>query len=285
MIKDFNVEVTLFPGCRALNKYPGISSSSFEILRSLGLRVKLPTNILCCGRPIESPGILKDEQTNALAYFNFTKLMDRPRYVIVVCNGCYSVFTRALSLEELKSEHGIETECLHIAEVVWFKRHDLAKRAKVNFNKLKVAVQVGCHYLYSPYRETIKGEEGEDILEDIALAFNAKVVDYEEKRTCCGGPAIKWLGHITSTISHEKARSFMKSDADMLLTMCPTCLATLDKAQQELMSLEKVERTLPILHVSQFVALALGFDLIKTLGLHLQLSHQELQALHSLLNF
>ncbi|MEM4576312.1 MAG: heterodisulfide reductase-related iron-sulfur binding cluster [Candidatus Nezhaarchaeales archaeon] len=284
MIKDFSAEAILFPGCRALNKYPGISSSSLEVLKLLGLKVKLPTNILCCGRPVESTGILKDEQTNALAYFNLTKLMDKPRYLIVVCNGCYSVFSRALSLRELKSEYGIDPECFHVAEVVWLKRHDLAKKAKLNFNKLKVAVQVGCHYLYSPYRETIKGEEGEDILEDIALAFNAKVVDYEEKRTCCGGPVIKWLGHVTSTISHEKAKSFIESDADLLLTMCPTCLATLDKAQQELMNLGKVERTIPILHVSQFVALALGFDSVKTLGFHLQLSHQELQALHSILN-
>ena len=276
-------EVVLYPGCVSLNKYPGILKSSIELLRLLNINVKLPTNMLCCSRPLERLGIIGEEHTSALAYFNVTKLMGNPDEVVVVCNGCYLAFRRALEANELKKDMEVKAKCSHIAELVWSNRRELAEKAKVKLDKLKVAIHVGCHYLFYPHGSIVKGEEGEDILEDIALAFNVNVVDYEERRTCCGGTIVKWLRGVTSSIPKRKLESIAESGADVILTMCPYCLRTFNRVQQRLKKLKEIERIVPTLHVSQFAAIALGLDPLKVAGLHLQVPAQELGALRKLL--
>lgn len=268
-------EIVYYPGCMSLNMYPGIAKSTLEILKLLGINAKLPVSILCCGLPIELLGIAKNEHVNALACFNIAKLMGNPDHIIVSCNGCYLTLKKALSSEELKMKCGVKARCLHIAEIIWRNRYKLAEKAKVDLSKVKIAVHVGCHYNYAFHGEIVGGEDGEDILEDIALAFNAEVMDYEEKHTCCGAPAVKWTGNVMLELSQRKIMSIIDSGADMVLTMCPACMSMLDKTQYELKQLEEIERAVPILHVSQLVALALGYDVRKTLGLHLHLSAQE----------
>jgi heterodisulfide reductase subunit B len=282
---DGTKEVVLYPGCVSLNKYPGIVKSSIELLKILNVNVRLPTNMLCCSRPLERIGIIGEEHTNALARFNVTKFMDNPDEVVVVCNGCYLALRRALEADELGKDAEVKAKCSHIAELLWHGRHELAKKARTRMEKLKVAVHVGCHYLFYPHGDIVKGEEGEDILEDIALAFNANVVDYEERRTCCGGTIVKWFRDVTFSIPRRKLESIIESGADVILTMCPYCLRTFIRAQQRLKKLKEVERTVPTLHVSQFVAIALGLDPLKSAGLHLQMSAQELEGLRRLLTF
>jgi heterodisulfide reductase subunit B len=280
---DGTREVVLYPGCVSLNKYPGIVKSSIELLKIINVNVGLPTNMLCCSRPLERIGIIGEEHTNALARFNVTKFMGNPDEVVVVCNGCYLALRRALETNQLRKELKVMTKCSHIAELLWSNRRELAEKAKVKLDKLKVAVHVGCHYLFYPYGDIIKGEEGENILEDIALAFNANVVDYEERRTCCGGTIVKWFRDVTFSISRRKLESIMESEADVILTMCPYCLRTFIRAQRRLKKLKEIEKMVPTLHVSQFVAIALGLDTLKVAGLHLQMSAQELEDLCNLL--
>lgn len=280
---DGTREVVLYPGCVSLNKYPGIVKSSIELLKIINVNVGLPTNMLCCSRPLERIGIIGEEHTNALARFNVTKFMGNPDEVVVVCNGCYLALRRALEANQLRKELKVMTKCSHIAELLWSNRRELAEKAKVKLDKLKVAVHVGCHYLFYPYGDIIKGEEGENILEDIALAFNANVVDYEERRTCCGGTIVKWFRDVTFSISRRKLESIMESEADVILTMCPYCLRTFIRAQRRLKKLKEIEKMVPTLHVSQFVAIALGLDTLKVAGLHLQMSAQELEDLCNLL--
>ena len=277
-------EVVLYPGCVSLNKYPGIVKSSIELLKLLNVNVKLPTSLLCCSRPLERIGIIGEEHTSALAYFNVTKLMGNPDEVVVVCNGCYLALRRALEANELRKDVGLKAACSHIAELIWHGRRILAEKAKVKMDKLKVAVHVGCHYLFYPHGDIVKGEDGEDVLEDIALAFNANVVDYEERRTCCGGTIVKWFRDVTSSIPRRKLESIMESGAHVILTMCPYCLRTFNRVQQRLKKLKEIKRIVPTLHVSQFVAIALGLDPLKVAGLHLQVPAQELEDLRRLLS-
>jgi len=276
-------EIVLYPGCVSLNKYPGIVKSSIEVLKLLNIKVRLPTSMLCCSRPLERLGIIEEEHTRALAHFNMAKLMGNPDEVVVVCNGCYLAFRRALEADDLKKDREVRAKCSHIAEITWRNRRYLAEKVKVKLDKLKVAVHVGCHYLFYPHGDIIKGEEGEDILEDIALAFSASVVDYEERRSCCGGTIVKWFRKVSSSISRRKLESIIEVGANVILTMCPYCLRTFDRVQQRLKKLKKIEEIVPTLHVSQFVATALGFDPLKVAGLHLQVPAQELEALLKLL--
>ncbi len=268
-------DIVYYPGCMALNVYPGVTKSSLEVLKLLGINVRLPKSVLCCGLPIEILGIAKSSQISSILRFNIAKLMGNPDYIIVPCNGCYMMLRKALGDVTIKAPQELKSRCIHIAEVLWSKRHQLAKMAKLDLSKLKVAVHIGCHYSYAFHKDVIRGEEGEDILEDIALAFNAEIVDYEEKHSCCGAPAVKWSGNIMLELSQRKITSIIDNGADMVLTMCPACMLMLDRTQYELRQLEEIERAIPILHVAQLVALALGFDAKKIAGIHLHYSSQE----------
>lgn len=275
VLKEIKGHVTYYPGCMSINVYPGIARSTLELLRLLSIDAKLPISMLCCGLPIGLLGIAKAEQMNAIVCFNVAKLMSNPDYIVVSCNGCYLALNKALSSEEFRRRYGVRARCLHVAELLWQSRHELARKVKRDMSKVKVAVHVGCHYNYALHGRALRGEEGEDILEDVALAFNSEVVDYEEKHSCCGAPAAKWIGHIMLELSQRKITSIIEGGADMILTMCPACMLILDKTQYELRQLEELTRTIPILHVSQFIALALGYDPNRIVGLHLHLSAQE----------
>jgi len=273
--KEVKGDVVYYPSCMSLNVYPGIAKSTLEVLKLLGINVRLPKSVLCCGLPIGVLGIAKSPQVNSIARFNIAKLMGNPDYVIVSCNGCYMTFRRALSSGPTGEIQEVKSQCIHIAEVLWSRRHQLAKMAKPNLSKLKIAVHVGCHYNYAFHGDIIKGEEGENILEDIVMAFGAEVVDYEEKHSCCGAPAVKWSSNVMLELSQRKITSIIDSGADMVLTMCPACTLMLDKTQYELRQLEEIERAIPILHVVQFVAIALGLDARRVAGVHLHYSSQE----------
>ncbi|MEM2025529.1 MAG: heterodisulfide reductase-related iron-sulfur binding cluster [Desulfurococcaceae archaeon] len=268
-------EVVYYPGCTSLNMYPGIAKSTLEVLRFLGINAKPPRGVLCCGMPLNLLGIAKEEHVDAMACLNIAKLMGDPDYVVTSCNGCYLTLNRALSSEFFKLRCRVKAKCVHVAEVIWRNRRSLSEKVKADLKKLRVATHVGCHYAHALQGLAVKGEEGENLLEDVALAFNAEVVDYEERHSCCGAPAVKWMGSVMIELSQKKITSIIDSGADVVLTMCPACMLVLDKTQYELKQLEEIEKVVPVLHVSQLTAIALGFDARKVAGIHLHMAARE----------
>ena len=70
------------------------------------------------------------------------------------------------------------------------------------------------------------------------------------------------------SLPHTKIKldSLNESKPDAVLVVCPYCLAQLDRMQQKLNYRKIGNYDVPVIHITQLVALALGVD-IKILGL------------------
>ncbi|RLF15917.1 MAG: hypothetical protein DRJ97_02655 [Thermoprotei archaeon] len=241
--------------------------SSIKVLRGLGFEVSAPEVTLCCGMPFEIAGLLDREGLERIAIHSL-KAASKEGTMVTPCNGCY----RALNLA-LRDE----VKCLHVAEVLWRARDELKKAAGDALRGVKVAVHVGCHYAYAMRERALKGVEGEDILEDIALSMGADIVSYDEKKLCCGATAMKWprIMEALNPITKLKVESLLNSGAEAVLVMCTACQLAIDRAQYQMKNLGELDKTIPVLHVSQLVGLALGLHPIDDLGLHLHLIRPE----------
>ena len=261
--------LAFYPGCIATSIYPGVTYSSIKVLEKLGFKASSPEHVICCGLPLEVAGMMDRGRLVKLADYNLRNFI-RHDVLVTPCNGCYRTFNMAL---EAAPNALSKARCLHVAEVLWSLRERLGEVAKASLEGLNVVTHVGCHYAYAMPSKAIRGEEGEDLLEDIALSLGMNVLSYEEKAACCGATAIKWprVLEALSPISKLKVMSMVESGADLMVVMCTACQLMLDRTQYQLWNLGELDRVIPVLHVSQLVGLALGLHPLEDVGLHLHL--------------
>jgi succinate dehydrogenase / fumarate reductase cytochrome b subunit len=125
---------------------------------------------------------------------------------------------------------------------------------------LKIAPFYGCQILRP---SKILGFEDPDrpwSLEAIITACGGDPVDYPAKIKCCGFPIIAAreetaLGELIQPI--EQA---VDAGADAMVTPCPLCHLSLDAWQQKLEAATGRTFQLPILHLSQLIGVAAGFE-------------------------
>jgi succinate dehydrogenase / fumarate reductase cytochrome b subunit len=136
----------------------------------------------------------------------------------------------------------------------------LKQAAHKGLKGLKIAPFYGCQILRP---SKIMGFEDPDrpwSLERIIEACGGQPVDYPAKIKCCGFPIIQAreetaLGELIQPI--EQA---MEAGADAMVTPCPLCHLSLDAWQQKLEAATGRKFRMPIMHLSQLIGVAAGFE-------------------------
>jgi succinate dehydrogenase / fumarate reductase cytochrome b subunit len=97
-------------------------------------------------------------------------------------------------------------------------------------------------------------------LEELFEILGATPIYYPSRIKCCGFPIIM----MNKSASHELAGNALieavEEGADCVVTGCPLCHLSLDSYQPEIESMQKKHYSIPILHLPQLVALALGYS-------------------------
>jgi heterodisulfide reductase subunit B1 len=149
----------------------------------------------------------------------------------------------------------------HAAEVLYSLKDVLAERAKFSLSNVNIATHHGCHYTKVFYDEVTGGLwEYPTLLDEICAAFSATLVDYSERSSCCGLGFSHLIGvdEYTESTSFRKLESVLAEEPDLIVTMCAGCQLILDRFQRQFE--ERFDRVVPVLNVSQLVALLLGAD-------------------------
>lgn len=120
----------------------------------------------------------------------------------------------------------------------------------------------GCHYLKTFFKDAIDDAEQPTFLEELVEMTGAEPVEYSNKMLCCGaGIGLRFMKRDNSLqVSRDKLDSIRESGADAIVTMCPYCLLNLDRAQQELNHTLNEEFNIPVIYISQLLALTMGMD-------------------------
>jgi len=285
----------LFFGCMIENKYPGFESSFRSVLEKLGVGEEfgeLP-GTSCC--PV--PGVFYScdkESWLCLAARNLCIAQDRKAEIVTFCNGCFSSLLTATEylseprtmgvtnrvLKNINKKYvGILTETpegrkvfnpVTVRNFVEVLHNDLGpdfirERVKNPLNGLRVAVHYGCHYLRPTEKTTIEDPIDPKMLDALVEALGAESVDYADKLDCCGagGGIRSHVIELADAISLDKYKNIDRSGADCIVTPCPFCLLQLDRVQVNIEG-----RKIPVFHLSQIMALALGVEM-ERLGLEM----------------
>lgn len=163
----------------------------------------------------------------------------------------------------------------HTSDVIYLFREEIAKKAKyklVNKNTgkpLKVVDHIGCHYAKMFPAKGVGGAEYPHVLEGMVEAWGGEVIDYPERRHCCGFGFRQYFvqanrGYSISA-SKKKFESMQPFKPDLVITNCPGCNYFMDRWQYALAEMEGKTYDdegfgIPILTYEEVAALVLGFD-------------------------
>ncbi|MDR2894228.1 MAG: heterodisulfide reductase subunit B [Alistipes sp.] len=163
----------------------------------------------------------------------------------------------------------------HTSDIVFHNRETIAAqavRSLVNASTgepLRVVEHIGCHYAKIFPKSGIGGSEFPYVLAGMVEQWGGGVVDYPERRHCCGFGFRNYIVQANRGFSiansRRKLESMAPSRPDFIVANCPGCAMFLDKWQYTIAEMENVTygadgRGIPVLTYEEMTGLVLGYD-------------------------
>ncbi len=163
----------------------------------------------------------------------------------------------------------------HASDLMYKLRGEIAERAKFRLvsratgEPLRIVEHIGCHYSKMFPHKGVGGAEYPCVLSGMAEAWGGQVIDYPERRHCCGYGFRQYhvkanRGYSLSN-THKKFESMEPFHPDMIITNCPGCPYFLDRWQYVIS--EQTGKTygpnghgIPVLTYEELAGLVLGVD-------------------------
>ena len=163
----------------------------------------------------------------------------------------------------------------HASDVIFSLRSEIASRGRFRLinrhtgQPLRGVEHIGCHYSKMFPQKGIGGAEYPYVLAGMIEDWGGEVVDYPERRHCCGFGFRQYVvqanrGYSLSC-SRKKFESMAPYKPDFILTNCPGCPMFLDRWQYALGEMEGVTygengQGIPVLTYEELAGLILGWD-------------------------
>ncbi len=133
-------------------------------------------------------------------------------------------------------------------------------QAKISrpLSKLNCAAFYGCYLLrgqdHLPYDDPFNPQS----MERVFQAVGANPVMYRGRTQCCGWPLSSYATEQSFKMAGMHLKEAIAAGADCLVTPCPLCHLNLDSRQPEVEQVIGEKLGIPVLHLPQLIALALG---------------------------
>jgi heterodisulfide reductase subunit B len=136
----------------------------------------------------------------------------------------------------------------------------IREHVKHDFSGLKVACHTGCHY-NRPSEVMQTDDPMKPVkLRELVAAVGATPVDYEEEVLCCGAGVGNTEEAPSMTVLANKFNSGLKAGAEAFVVICPACFQQMDTNQKKAGAQGGTEFNIPILYLTELMALAFGFN-------------------------
>lgn len=290
-IPDKNI--LLFKSCMVNVEYPGVESSTKYIFDKLGVEYTIDPKQSCCTGLGFYYDLFDQVSTSALAARNIALARKSGHEnIVTLCSTCYAILKKSINLlnsnEKAREEiNGIleraglsdmkynagdlssENNIFHMVEVLYSKVDEIAPLIRKDFSNIRIASHHACHYCKVYPDHAITGSRNPMILDEMAEAFGAEVVDWYDfkKATCGAGFSQRFANRDLSVSATADKLLALEGEADLLLHMCPNCQMQLDRYQPVVE--KEIGRKLNLVHLSvaQMAALGMGADPYKVLGI------------------
>jgi heterodisulfide reductase subunit B len=279
--------------CIRQNFFPGAEKTFLRILKDeLGKQVyDDPKHTTCTGIAYHTDLIpLETIMTVVARQFSLMTESGFENYV-PSCITSFGIYTEILELWEHNHEMEEKARELlykatgrtfnkpknlaHSSDVIFKFRNEIAKKAKhklVHYETgrpLRVVEHIGCHYARMFPSKGVGGAEYPYVLSGLAEAFGGEVVDYPERRACCGFGFRQYLIQANRgysiACSKKKFESMAPFNPDLIITNCPGCPYFLDRWQYVISEMEgktygKHGYGIPVLTFEELAGLMMGYN-------------------------
>lgn len=296
--KDYQKEIAedeyyYVRSCVRQHFFPGSETTFIHILRNELLKdiFENPCHTTCTG--IGYHGDIVPFETTMTVVARQFSLMTESGYKNLVpsCVTSFGLYTEILDTwqrfpeveykirENLRRATGREFDIpgnlAHASDIIYKYRKEIALKAKYKLvhkhtgKPLKVVEHVGCHYSKMFPAKGIGGAEYPYVLTGMVEEWGGEVIDYPERRHCCGFGFRQYL--IQANRGYSAACSKKKFDSmepfgpDMIISNCPGCPMFLDRWQYVIKKIEgktygKNGEGIPVFTYEEVAGLVLGYD-------------------------
>ncbi len=287
-------DILLFKSCLVNVEYPGVESSTCYVFDRIGVKYHVDERQSCCTGLGHYFDLFDQVSTITLAARNFNVASSSGNSnIATLCATCYAILKKSAKIlnqnetargnvNKILDDSGLEEmeyskgdmdpsiNIFHVAEILFNKRNEISKHIKVDLSGFKVASHHACHYCKVHYNDTIEGIRDPMLIDGLAAACGVETIGwYDRKRVTCGaGFRQRFTNKEASlAVTAEKLQALKDNDVEILLHMCPNCQMQFDRYQPYIE--EKLETEFNIFHlnIAQFIALAMGADPHKVMGI------------------
>jgi succinate dehydrogenase / fumarate reductase, cytochrome b subunit len=269
------MKFALFTGCVAKGATRELMLSTTKAAEGLGFDFVEMKSASCCGA-----GVVSEKNpliADALNARSFSIAEKQGLDIVTICSTCQGTLKKTEAhlngdadykkkvndiLEEGGHQYSGKTRIKHFANILATDEGmaRLKERVKRPLTGLKVAAFSGCYVLRPSENSDFKNPDNPTEMEDIFTALGATPVYYPSRTKCCGFPIVMMNKKASLDMSGNALQDAIDNGANVMATGCPLCHLSLDSYQPEIELLQKTNSSIPVLHLPQLVALALGYS-------------------------
>lgn len=259
----------LFLGCTVPVRAQHYELATRNVAKELGIEFVDLKEGSCCGFPLKA---LDAETSLLMAARNIGLASNLNLDVVTLCNSCTAMLSDAqLKLKETEfrrkfTELGFtypnEIKVKHLVRMLYedIGLENLKKAIKKPLANLRILSHYGCHYLRPSYLHAFDNVENPHTLDELVSVTGAIIVDYQEKKLCCGGSVLGVDEEIAVKMAHQKLSIAKNNNADALISICPFCTVMYEDNQRKVETMFNTIYNLPVLYYPQLLGLGLGLS-------------------------
>ncbi|RJX20058.1 MAG: disulfide reductase [Desulforudis sp.] len=267
------MDYLLYPGCSLEGGGSHYLVSVEAVAKALGLNLTEIKDWNCCGASIHYVGG-SELQTKALNARNLALAQQQGGHdIIAPCSSCYIQMIKtahefeedpklAAQLNQILAEAGLSyrggVKVRHVLDVLF---NDVGleriRQAVTNpLTGLKVAAYYGCQTT-RPYGE-YDSVEAPSTMDQILEALGAEVVPFDKGVKCCGSGIFFTEMETCARLVGDILGAAEAGGAQLISTACPMCQMNLEIYQSRVNKILHTEYGMPIVFITQLMALAFG---------------------------
>jgi succinate dehydrogenase / fumarate reductase, cytochrome b subunit len=276
--RSMTLKYAYFPGCVAQGACRELDLSTKALTRALGIELIELKKASCCGSgTFKEDSQLLEDTVNA-RNIALAESLNLP--LLTHCSTCQGVIghvdERLKAAQErdpayLNQVNGFlrqegcspyqgTTEVKHLlwAMVGDVGLSELQQRVTRKLEGLKCAAFYGCYLLRAQDQIPFDDPHDPQSMENLFRTVGATPIYYQGRTQCCGWPLSSYATETSFKMAGGHIQEAMAAGADCIVTPCPLCHLNLDSRQPEVEKVIGQKLGLPIIHLPQLIALALG---------------------------
>ncbi len=281
-----SLQYAYFPGCVAQGAARELYLSTAALAKALDIKLVELKKAACCGSGTYKEDSQLLEDTVNARNIALAESLNLP--LLTHCSTCQGVLGRVderlkeakqdnpeyldkvnlfLSNENCSPYQG-STEVKHLlwAIVGDYGLEALSEKVTKRLTNLNCAAFYGCYLLRAQKSIPFDDPFNPQSMENVFRTVGANPIYYRGRIQCCGWPLSSYATEQAFSMAGKHLLEAIAEGADCLVTPCPLCHLNLDSRQPEVEKVMGRSLGLPVLHLPQLIALALGVP-PKQLGL------------------